>query len=194
MKVALENEILNENIESDVIQEEVQNNMENANENSNEEYVSIEEQLSTELEKKKEEAEKNYQMYLRALAETDNIKKRALREKEEYIKYSSVNIIKKLLPVIDDLNRAMESSKSLQDYESLIKGVEMTFKSLNEILKNEGVEEIECQGKLFDPQYHQPLTVEATDEYPENTVMEELQKGYILNNRVIRPSLVKVSS
>jgi len=149
--------------------------------------------LKKEFEKKQEESQDNYDKYLRALAELENIKKRAAREREEYIKYASLPLIKKLLPVIDDLDRALSISENNEDYEALKKGVEMIAKSLHEVIKGEGVESIEAVGRPFDPQYHQPLLVEDNDMYPENTVIEELQRGYVLNDRVIRPSLVKVS-
>jgi len=97
------------------------------------------------------------------------------------------------LPVIDDLERALAQFDNSKDLEGLSKGVEMITRSLQEIIKNEGVEPIEALGQAFDPQYHQPLIVEESDEHSENTVIEEFQAGYILHGRVIRPSLVKVS-
>jgi molecular chaperone GrpE len=155
---------------------------------------SIEAKLSEQLLRQQEETRQNYDHYLRALAEVENIKKRSTRDREEYLKYANVNLIKKLLPVIDDLHRAIEVARNSQDFEALSKGVEMTARSLDDLLKGEGVKVIESVGQPFDPQYHQALTVEASDEHPENTVIEQLQKGYILHDRVIRPSLVKVSS
>lgn len=155
---------------------------------------SMEEKLTEELRKQQEEARKNYDLYLRALADVENIKKRSGREREEYLKYANVSIIKKLLPIIDDLHRAIEMASTTRDIEALSKGVEMTANSLDELLRGEGVEPIESVGKPFDPQYHQALTVEPSDEHPENTVIEQLQTGYMMHDRVIRPSLVKVSS
>lgn len=155
---------------------------------------SIEARLAEELLQQQEEARKNHDNYLRALAEVENIKKRGIRDREEYLKYANVVLIKKLLPVIDDLHRAIEAARTSRDFESLNKGVEMTVRSLDELLKSEGMQAIESVGQPFDPQYHQALTVEPSDEYPENTVIEQLQTGYILHDRVIRPSLVKVSS
>lgn len=149
-------------------------------------------ELKEKLAKAEETAKKNYDSYLRALAEMENMRKRNQREREEYIKFSSVSMIKKLLPIIDDFERAMDE-KTVQDFESLKKGVEMIYKNLMEVIKNEGVEPIEALGKPFDPEYHQPLMMEESSE-PSNTVIEELQKGYIMHGRVIRPSLVKVSS
>jgi len=159
-----------------------------------EQEISLEEKLTEEMLKYQEEARKNHDQYLRALAEVENIRKRSQREREEYLKYSNVSMIKKLLPVIDDLHRAIEAARNSRDFEALNKGVEMTAHNLNELLKGEGLVAIESIGKPFDPQYHQALTVEPSDKHPENTVIEQLQKGYILHDRVIRPSLVKVSS
>lgn len=150
--------------------------------------------LKQELQKMQEEAKKNYDLYLRTLAELDNIKKRATREREEYIRFATLPMIKKILPVIDDLDRALSASQLKQDYEILSKGVEMIARGLNEVIKQEGVVAIDALYKPFDPRYHQPLTVEGSSEHPENTVIEEFQKGYIMHGRVIVPSLVKVSN
>ena len=149
--------------------------------------------LKSELEKSQQESQKNYDLYLRSLAELENFKKRAARDKEEYSKFALLPLIQKLLPVIDDLERALAQFDNSKDLEGLSKGVEMITRSLQEIIKNEGVEPIEALGQAFDPQYHQPLIVEESDEHSENTVIEEFQAGYILHGRVIRPSLVKVS-
>jgi molecular chaperone GrpE len=157
------------------------------------EEKSAEEILQEQLQKLQEESKQNYDHYLRALAEVENIKKRTQREREEYLKYANVSFIKKLLPVIDDLHRAVDNANKSKDFEMLSKGIEMTTRSLDDLLKGEGLQVIESVGKPFDPQYHQALTVEKSDEHPENTVIEQLQTGYTLHNRVIRPSLVKVS-
>ncbi|MDD3364658.1 MAG: nucleotide exchange factor GrpE [Syntrophomonas sp.] len=158
------------------------------------EEKSLEESLQEQLQKQQEESQKNYDHYLRALADVENIKKRTQREREEYLKYANVSFIKKLLPVIDDLHRAIDVASKSKDFEVLSKGIEMTARSLDDLLKGEGVVAIDSLGKPFDPQYHQALTVEPSDEHPENTVIEQLQKGYTLHDRVIRPSLVKVSN
>lgn len=151
------------------------------------------ERLQEELAKKSEEAKKHYDQYLRSLAEVENMRKRTQRDKEEYMKYAHVSIIKKLLPIIDDLNRGIAAAQKTNDFETLSKGVEITARNLMELLRQEGVAEIDCLGKPFDPQYHEPLMVEPSDKHPENTVIEELSKGYTLHDRIIRPSLVKVS-
>lgn len=150
--------------------------------------------MKQELDRYKEEARQYYDHYLRALADMENMRKRTTRERDEYVKYAALPIIKKVLPIIDDLERALTMSAQHQDYASLHKGVEMILKSLAEMIKTEGVEAIEAKGKPFDPEYHEPLILEESTDHPSNTVVEELQKGYILHGRVLRPSLVKVSN
>lgn len=162
--------------------------------NSSAEAASAENRLQEEIERLKEEAASYYDQYLRSLAEAENIRKRALREKEEYVKFAAVPVIKKVLLVMDDLERALTMSESNRDFDALYKGLQMIAKRMEDLIQEEGVEAIEAVGKPFDPQFHQPLMVEASSDHPENTVMEELQKGYVLHGRVIRPSLVKVSN
>lgn len=151
-------------------------------------------ELKEEIARLQTEKQENQDLYLRAIAEQENIKKRAAREREEYIRFSTLPLINKLLLVIDDLERALDASHANQDLEAFNKGVEMINRKLNDLIKNEGVEEIEAIGKPFDPAYHQPLMVEGSgNDEQENMVVGEFQKGYIMHGRVIRPSLVKVS-
>ncbi len=149
--------------------------------------------LNERLQAVQEESKKNYDLYLRAAAETENLRKRHQRERDEYLKFASLPLIKPLLTVIDDLERALDMASPEQDYASLHKGISMVCQRLKEIVAQAGVEPVEALGQCFDPQFHQPLSVEACSEHPENTVIEELQKGYIMHGRLIRPSLVKVS-
>ncbi|MGE5390815.1 MAG: nucleotide exchange factor GrpE [Deltaproteobacteria bacterium] len=151
-------------------------------------------QLKQELELQKEETRKNYEQYLRVLADADNTRKRMQRDKEEYMKFSTLPLIKKLLPVVDDLERAIQAAGTSQDYEVLSKGVEMINRRLQDIIREQDVLVIETEGQTFDPQFHQALVVEESREHEENTILEEMQKGYTMHGRVIRPSLVKVSS
>lgn len=181
----------NENEKTEVIEKNLTENISGNNGNSAEDQIT---QLKNELALQTEEARKKHDLYIRTLAEMENIKKRVAREKEEFTQFANITFIKKLLPIIDDFERALKNSKDTKDIDSIYKGIELIYKRLNELLTNEGIQAIECVGKPFDPQYHQPLLMEKSDEYPENTVIEELQKGYILKNRLIRPSLVKVSN
>lgn len=131
---------------------------------------------------------------LRLSAEFENYKKRMTRETEEFRKYSNEVLIKQLLTVVDNLERAIESSKTEEiTIESIAEGVEMTHKEILTILEKFNVSPINCKDKPFDPEFHQAVSQEETDETPENTVVRELMKGYMLHERLIRPSMVVVS-
>ena len=132
-------------------------------------------------------------LHLRTMADMDNLRKRMNREREEYVKYASLPLIIKFLAVMDDLERAFRLSGENQDYAALQKGLDMIYKRMTEIIKDEKVEEIPALNQPFDPKFHQALSVEPHEEHAENIIFEELQKGYTLHGRVIRPSLVKVS-
>ncbi len=147
--------------------------------------------LQEKLAQAEEEAKKSQDNYLRALAEMDNLRKRTQRDKEEYIKYANLPMVNKILPIIDDFERALNVEQG-QESEGLHKGMELIFKKLLDLIEAEGVEAINAIGQPFDPEFHQPLLVEES-EGPENIILEEMQKGYIMHGRVIRPSLVKVS-
>ncbi|MDR1159697.1 MAG: nucleotide exchange factor GrpE, partial [Syntrophomonadaceae bacterium] len=112
---------------------------------------------------------------------------------EEYIKYANVALVKKIIPIMDDLERALKLSQEKNDFEQFYKGVEMISKGFMETIKSEGVEVISAQGQEFNPEFHEPLIVEASSGFASNMVVEELQRGYIMHGRVVRPSLVKVS-
>lgn len=131
---------------------------------------------------------------LRMTAEFDNYKKRMTREAEEFRKYSNEVLIKQLLTVVDNLERAIESSKSDDiSINSIAEGVQMTHKEILTILEKFNVTPIECVENPFDPEFHQAVSQEETDEYPENIVIRELMKGYMLHERLMRPSMVVVS-
>ncbi len=139
----------------------------------------------------KEELEQYKDKYLRLLAEFDNYRKRVLKEKEEYIKCANEELIKCLLEVLDNLERAIDASSGTTDYDGLRRGIELTYQHLKEILAREGLSPIECVGKKFDPNYHEAV-MQVDGEEPEK-VVEEVQKGYTLKGKVIRPSKVIVS-
>jgi len=132
-------------------------------------------------------------MMLRLAAELDNYKKRSMRERESLIKYAAQGIIQELIPILDNFERAIESASQSKDFNSLIKGVEMIFRQMYDALERKGVSKINALGETFDPNVHEAIAQVASDECPENTVVEELQKGYMLHDRVIRPSRVAVS-
>lgn len=131
---------------------------------------------------------------LRARAEIANITNRNRNERELLQRYRSQDLAKKLLPAIDNLERAMATDVSDEQGINLKKGVEMTLASLQQALKEEGIEEIAAEGETFDPNFHQGVqTVEASEDAPANTIVQVLQKGYKLHDRVLRPSMVIVA-
>jgi len=147
----------------------------------------------SELEVLRKLAEENQQRYLRAQADFDNFRRRSRQEKEEFAKYASLKLIEQLLPVVDNFERALSSSKETKDFDSLVKGLDMTFRQLDQLLSQEGVKAIEALGQPFNPEFHQAVMQVESEEHEEGFVVEELQKGYVLKDKVIRPAMVKVS-
>ena len=150
--------------------------------------------LKKELEDQKNKFQDYSDRYLRLQAEFDNAKKRMQRQQLEFVKYASEEIILELLGILDDLERSVEARETKhQDPEAFLKGIEMILSHLYEMLKKHNVRPIEAKGKVFNPSQHEALMQAETDECLENIVIEELQKGYLLGDRVIRTAKVKVS-
>ena len=140
------------------------------------------------------EAADNKDLYLRALADLENYRKRAQREKEDAIRFANDHILRNIIPVLDNLERAIEHARTATDDQgSLLEGVEMTLDQLHKVLESSGVTPVEAMGQLFDPNFHQAMGQIPTGDQPPNTVMQELQKGYLLNNRLLRPAMVMVA-
>lgn len=150
------------------------------------------EAIQEEIGKLKAEVEDWKQSYLRKQADFQNFTKRKEREMDELRKFASEKIITKLLDGIDNLTRAEETSKQTNDFEGLVKGVELTLNQFREILKSEGLEVIETAGKKFNPEEHMAVMVESNEEFEDDFIIAEFQKGYKLKGKVIRPSMVKV--
>ncbi|WP_051113384.1 nucleotide exchange factor GrpE [Enterococcus saccharolyticus] len=151
-------------------------------------------EVVSEVDELKKQLEETEDKFLRARAEIANITNRNRNERELLQKYRSQDLGKKLLPVIDNLERAMNSEVTDEQSVSLKKGVEMVLESLRQALKEEGIEEIPATGVAFDPNLHQAVqTVPASDDCPADTIVEVLQKGYKLHDRVLRASMVVVA-
>lgn len=132
--------------------------------------------------------------YLRMLAETENYKKRVQRERSEERQYAAQETVLAFLPVADNLDRALQAALKHGEAGQLVKGVELTLRQFEDILRRLGVDVIPVEiGKPFDPHQHQSLFQEAHAEFDEGSILEMLQKGYKLGERVIRPAMVKVS-
>ena len=146
--------------------------------------------LKKKLEEKEKEAADNYDKYLRAIAELDNYRKRAARERTDIIKYGKEDIIKDILPFMDSLDRALEHDTG--DIKAFKDGVALIREQLLGCLKKHGVEKIEAAGKDFDPNFHEALMQTESDQHEDNKIVSEMEKGYLLNGRLLRPSRVCV--
>ena len=193
----------NENKKKDVVEEnippeELPKTDETKEESVSEEVVEdVNEKSETDLlieenEKLKAEVASLRNSYARAYADTDNMKKRLQAEADNIRKYRAQGFALEILPVIDNLERALKQDVP-EEAKAIQKGVEMTFNQLVEALKKEGVVEIDCLNKQFDPNFHQAIMTEKKDGVEPGIVIEVFQKGYKLKDRILRASMVKVS-
>jgi len=136
----------------------------------------------------------NYDRFLRVTAEFENYKKRSAKEYGDLRKFANESLLKDLLHVVDNLERALETCDASQGADAIREGVELTRKDLLKIFERFSVEAVEAMGKPFDPAYQQAVMQEPTAEAPENTVIRELQKGYTLHGRLLRPAMVVVAT
>jgi molecular chaperone GrpE len=151
-----------------------------------------EETLEAKLEAKEKEAQDNYDRFLRLSAEFENFKKRMEKEKNDAYKFGTENLIKELLPVLDNLERAIDHGEA-KDPQGLLEGVDMTQKGFLTALEKIGVSPVDASGKEFDPNLHEAVMVQEDAHHPAGTVLAQLQKGYTLHGRLIRPAMVVVS-
>lgn len=175
---------------------EAKEKVEPSAEKEKEEMIS---KLSEELEaKEKEIAQLKIQVeelkdkFLRSLAELDNVRKRVEKEKEEYYQYALSDLLREILPIIDNFERALKTPEEETDGKTFKEGVELIYRMLLNLLRKYGVTPIELQDKKFDPTIHHALASEESDEVSEPEIKEELQKGYLIHNRLLRPTMVKV--
>jgi len=150
------------------------------------------EPLQKNLEELEKEKDETYQRMLRLQAEYDNYKKRSAKEKEASLKYKSQDLVNELLPVVDNFERALEV-ESTDETKGIIEGITMVYNQLKDALRSAGVEEIETKDKEFDPNLHHAVMQTEEEDKDSNIIVEELQKGYLLKDRVIRPAMVKVN-
>jgi len=145
------------------------------------------------VEKLRTEAAEHYDKYLRTYAEYENYRKRMAREKTDLLQYGNENLIKALLPVLDSIGRALEHAGTSEDLPSFIEGIRLVEKQFLQALENHGVKPIEAKGEPFDPNFHEALYEVKTPDGESGRVVDELEKGYLLNGRLLRPSKVSVS-
>lgn len=151
------------------------------------------EDLKKELETKKTEAAEYLDHLQRLKAEFENYKKRLLREQTQFLELASQNLMGKLLPVLDNFELALLAAEDSQDFERLVKGIEMVYSEFKDVLHKEGLQVIESIGKQFDPQVHEAVMQVHSDEHEDNTVIDVLRQGYTFKGKVIRPAMVKVA-
>ena len=153
------------------------------------EFLSLRQQLET----KETEAKNYYERLLRQAAELENYKKRSSRERDDAIRYANESLLKDLLPVVDNLERAIAHASGGGNGKPLVDGVEMVLRGLADALAKHGVIPILALGQPFDPTKHEAMTQVETDDHEPNSVVEELHKGYMLRDRLLRPALVSVA-
>ena len=185
-KINKENEEIQEEIESkeDKSIEKEDQEVEKTQENDDKEEETQDEQIE-QLEAQVQEYKEKLQ---RSQADFENFKKRSIKEKQEFVKYANEGLILKVLEAYEDLERALEVEKD----EDLREGVELIYKKRDKILKDEGLEQIETEHQQFDPYKHEALMTQENDDYENNEIIQDVQKGYTLNSKVIRYSKVIV--
>ena len=177
--------------EQEILEEEVDTEI--SEEDTAETTEAVQEEAALDAEKLAAELADLNQRFLRVAADFDNYKRRTVQEKEDLVKYSNAKIMGELLPVLDAFQLALKNPGESQEAQNVIKGVEMLYRQIMQVLEQAGMSKIEAVGQPFDPKLHEAIMQVDDDSVPEDTVVEELRAGYVLNERVIRPSMVKVS-
>lgn len=144
-----------------------------------------------ELQKLRNERDALLDRMARSQAEFDNARKRAAREQQEYRDYASADVIKALLPVIDNFERALNAAQGQAS--EFRTGIELIYKQLQDVLQKAGVRRLDAKGKQFDPRLHEAIEMVETEDVPDHEVLEELQSGYMLKDRLLRPAMVRVA-
>jgi molecular chaperone GrpE len=134
-----------------------------------------------------------YDKFIRLQAEFDNFRKRAVKEKGEFIKFANEALILELVSILDDFERSIRSAEHKKDFDLLHQGVDIISKQLHRLLEEKGLNKIKSVGEKFNPHEHEAIEVVEGEDNEDNTILEELQPGYILNGRIIRPAKVKVA-
>jgi len=149
--------------------------------------------LKDQLARAEEDARKFYDSYLRALAALDNYRKQKdedlLRKKDQIYE----ELVLELIPILDNFSRAISSAEMTDDFEQLHKGIEIIFRQFKETLAKLGVVDYSAKGKDFDPRFHEAVSVIETDEYPPDTIIDEISRGYMFKEKVIKPAVVTVA-
>ena len=141
-----------------------------------------------------DELKEHKDKYVRLYADFENARKRMDREKLDFVRYANQGLISEFLGILDDLERSVEAAQAKhEDYSAFLKGIEMVMAHIYDLLRKNDVKPIEAKGKMFDPNCHEALMQEETDEVEEGTVVDEFQKGYMIGDKVIRTNKVKIA-
>jgi molecular chaperone GrpE len=150
-------------------------------------------ELESSLEAARQEARQNHERWMRERADLENVKKRSARERTETVNFANERLVRDLLPIVDNLERAVEHASGGGNGAPLVEGVTLVLKSLVETLERHGLTRIHARGAPFDPAHHEAMAQVETAEHAPNSVVEEHQRGYRLNERLLRPALVTIA-
>lgn len=150
-------------------------------------------ELMARLEEVEKEASGNYDRYLRAVAELENYKKRAARDRQDFVKYANENVIRDILPTVDSMERALAQATESEDFEAFVDGLRMIRDTFLSVLGKHGATKIDAVGREFDPNFHEALMQIEGDKDQHNKVAEEFETGYLLNGRLLRPAKVSIA-
>ncbi len=153
-----------------------------------------EQDLESKLNAAQEQAQENYDRLLRLSAEFDNYKKRTSREMRDVVRYANEKLLKELLGIVDNLERAIDSAnQDTPSDASLVEGINLTLSEVLKILQRYDVQPVKALGETFDPAFHQAMMQQEVEDQPANMVVQEMQKGYVMHDRLLRPAMVVVS-
>ena len=169
-------------------------NAETENEEKLENSESVEEEKKEEVDPLQEKYDTLNNQYIRLAADFDNYRKRQEQEKEALLKYGAENTLKKMIEVLDNFERGLKAIETVEDCEKVKECYNLAYKNFMDVLTKAGLEAIKAEGETFDPNFHEAVMQTPSTEHPEHTIIAELQKGYKLGDKVLRPTLVNVAT
>ena len=185
----------------EIVNEEINIEEKNANDNIKDNTTEQQEFDTTEAESNESEnneLQEKYDtlnnQYIRLAADFDNYRKRQEQEKEALLKYGAENTLKKMIEVLDNFDRGIKAIETVEDCQKVKECYNLAYKNFTDVLTKAGLEAIKAEGENFDPNFHEAVMQTPTSEHPENTIITELQKGYKLGDKVLRPTLVNVAT
>lgn len=191
-----------ENTENNEVKDETENVItqeeQDVSENSQQEELDNDKNATVEKEEIKNPYQEKYEQlnnqYIRLAADFDNYRKRQEQEREALLKYGAESTLKKMLEVIDNFERGLKAIESVEDCEKVKECYNLAYKNFTDVLTKAGLEVIPAEGEIFDPNFHEAVMQTPTSEKPEHTIIAELQRGYKLGDKVLRPTLVNVAT